>query len=136
MKRFIEKTSYFLLMIITLLALAACVLRFVGFDNYIVVSGSMEPNIPTGSFAVVNRNVDFDDVKIGDVIVFKYEEMNIIHRVIETTTINGKKYFKTKGDANKIDDGFIVTEENYCGTEVYFIAKLGYAVDFTHQIKK
>ena len=66
------------------------------------------------------------------VIVFKYEEMNIIHRVIETTTINGKKYFKTKGDANKIDDGFIVTEENYCGTEVYFIAKLGYAVDFTH----
>ena len=96
MKRFIEKTSYFLLMIITLLAITACVLRFVGFDNYIVVSGSMEPNIPTGSFAVVNRNVDFDDVKIGDVIVFKYEEMNIIHRVIETTTINGKKYFKTK----------------------------------------
>ena len=75
MKRFIEKTSYFLLMIITLLAITACVLRFVGFDNYIVVSGSMEPNIPTGSFAVVNRNADFDDVKIGDVIVFKYEEM-------------------------------------------------------------
>ena len=73
MKRFIEKTSYFLLMIITLLALTACVLQFVGFDNYIVVSGSMEPNIPTGSFAVVNRNADFDDVKIGDVIVFKYE---------------------------------------------------------------
>ena len=87
MKRLIEKTIYFLLMIITLLAITACVLRFVGFDNYIVVSGSMEPNIPTGSFAVVNRNVDFDDVKIGDVIVFKYEEMNIIHRVIETTTI-------------------------------------------------
>ena len=136
MKRFIEKTSYFLLMIITLLAITACVLRFVGFDNYIVVSGSMEPNIPTGSFAVVNRNADFDDVKIGDVIVFKYEEMNIIHRVVEETTINGKRHFKTKGDANKIDDGFIVTEENYCGTEVYFIAKLGYAVDFTHQIKK
>ena len=136
MKRFIEKTSYFLLMIITLLAITACVLRFVGFDNYIVVSGSMEPNIPTGSFAVVNRNADFDDVKIGDVIVFKYDDMNIIHRVIGIANINGKRHFKTKGDANKNDDGFIVTEENYCGTELYHIAKLGYAVDFTHQIKK
>ena len=135
MKRFIEKTSYFLLMIITLLALAACVLRFVGFDNYIVVSGSMEPNIPTGSFAVVNRNADFDDVEIGDVIVFKYQNMNIIHRVIETTKINDKTYLKTKGDANRMDDGFIATEENYCGTTVIHIDKLGYLVDFENIIE-
>ena len=130
-----KKIGNLLLFAILILTLSACVYRFIGFDNYIVVSGSMEPNIPTGSFAVVNRNADFDDVEIGDVIFFKYDDMNIIHRVIEKTKINNKMYLKTKGDANRKDDGFIVDEGNYCGTNVFNINQLGYLVDFENLIE-
>ena len=63
------------------------------------------------------------------------QNMNIIHRVIETTKINDKTYLKTKGDANRMDDGFIATEENYCGTTVIHIDKLGYLVDFENIIE-
>ena len=116
----IKKTDLFLLIIAFIITLLIFISGFF-FDKYLVVSGSMEPNIPTGSVAIVNRNTAFDDVQIGDVVIFKYKDRNIIHRVIETTTINGKKYFKTKGDANSRDDGFVTTEENYCGKALFHI---------------
>ena len=136
MRKFIENTGFWLLIVTFGVVLAIFVSGSFGIQRYLVVSGSMEPNLYAGDIVFVNTNIDFEDVEIGDVIVFKYDDMNIIHRVVEETTINGKRHFKTKGDANKNDDGFIVTEDNYCGTELYHIAKLGYAVDFTHQIKK
>ena len=92
----------------------------------------MEPNLYAGDIVFVNTNIDFEDVEIGDVIIFKYEDMNIIHRVIEA---DGQK-LKTKGDANKDDDGFVVTAENFVGKALFHIDKIGYAVDFKNQIKE
>lgn len=136
MRKFIENTGFWLLIMTFGVVLAIFVSGFFGIQRYLVVSGSMEPNLYAGDIVFVNTNIDFEDVEIGDVIIFKHKGMNIIHRVIETTTINEKTYFKTKGDANKFDDGFVATEENYCGTALFHIDKIGYAVDFGKQIKK
>ena len=136
MRKFIVNTGFCLLIVTFLVVLVIFVSGFFGIQRYLVVSGSMEPNLYAGDIVFVNTNVNFEDVEIGDVIIFKHRGMNIIHRVIETMTINEKTYFKTKGDANKVDDGFGATEENYCGTVLFHIDKIGYAVDFGKQIKK
>ena len=120
MRKIIENTGLGLLTVTFLAVLAIFVSGFFGIDRYLVVSGSMEPNLHAGDIVFVNTNVDFADVEIGDVIFFKHRDMNIIHRVIEATTIDGQKHLKTKGDANKVDDGFVATEENYCGTALLF----------------
>ena len=136
MRKFIENTGFWLLVITCLALFAIIISGFFGIQRYLVVSGSMEPNLYAGDIVFVNTNIDFEDVEIGDVIIFKHKGMNIIHRVIETTTINEKTYFKTKGDANKFDDGFVVSTENFSGKALFHIDKIGYAVDFGKQIKK
>lgn len=136
MRKFIENTGFWLLIVTFFVVLAIFVSGFFGIHRYLVVSGSMEPKLYAGDIVFVNTNIDFEDVEIGDVIIFKHRDMNIVHRVIEATTIDGQKYLKTKGDANKVDDGFVATEENYCGTALFHIDKIGYAVDFEKQIKK
>ena len=136
MRKFIENTGFWLLIVTFGVVLAIFVSGFFGIQRYLVVSGSMEPNLYAGDIVFVNTNIDFEDVEIGDVIIFKHKDMNIVHRVIEATTIGGQMYLKTKGDANKFDDGFVVSTENFSGKALFHIDKIGYAVDFGKQIKK
>lgn len=136
MRKFIENTGFWLLIVTFGIVLAIFVSGFFGIQRYLVVSGSMEPNLYAGDIVFVNTNIDFEDVEIGDVIIFKHRDMNIVHRVIEATTIGGQMYLKTKGDANKFDDGFVVSTENFSGKALFHIDKIGYAVDFGKQIKK
>lgn len=136
MIKIIKNTGIWLLIALVVLLFATIIAQLFGIHRYLVVSGSMEPSLYAGDIVFVNTNIDFEDVEIGDVIIFKHRGMNIIHRVIETMTINEKTYFKTKGDANKFDDGFVVSTENFSGKALFHIDKIGYAVDFTHQIKK
>lgn len=138
MIKIIKNTCFWLLIALVVLLFATIIAQLFGIHRYLVVSGSMEPSLYAGDMVFVNSNVDFEDVQLGDVIIFQYEDMNIIHRVIEeSTTIDGQqKYLKTKGDANKFDDGFVVSTENFSGKALFHIDKIGYAVDFGKQIKK
>lgn len=136
MIKIIKNTGIWLLIALVVLLFATIIAQLFGIHRYLVVSGSMEPSLYAGDIVFVNTNIDFEDVEIGDVIIFKHRGMNIIHRVIETMTINEKTYFKTKGDANKFDDGFVVSTENFSGKALFHIDKIGYAVDFGKQIKK
>ena len=45
------------------------VLLLTGHELYVVKSGSMEPAIHTGSVCIVNTNADYDDMKVGDIVV-------------------------------------------------------------------
>ena len=88
-----------------------------------VVSGSMEPTIPTGSLCVINVRRPYEKLKEGDVIVYlrKSDGARIIHRAISITD----EGIVTKGDANRIDDGLSTTEENYFGVSLCHIPLLG-----------
>ena len=136
MRKFVENTGFWLLVITCIAFFAIIISGFFGIQRYLVVSGSMEPNLYAGDIVFVNSNVAFEDVQLGDVIIFQYEDMNVIHRVVDEAMIDGERHLKTKGDANALEDGYLTTESNYCGKALFHIDKLGYAVDFTHQIKK
>ena len=99
-------------------------LYFIGpFRLVAVVSGSMEPTIPTGSLCLVNIRRPYEKIEEGDVIVYvrKSDGLRIIHRVVAVTDAG----LVTQGDANRIDDGLSTTEDNYFGTSLMHIPVLG-----------
>lgn len=110
---------------VVLLAFAAFLLFGVisGLRLCSVVSGSMEPNIPTWSLCVINTRASYESIEVGDVVVYSRSNgKRIIHRVIEITP----EGLITKGDANFSDDGVSVTSENLVGKTLFHIPYLGY----------
>lgn len=94
---------------------------------YIVLSGSMEPQIRTGSLCVVDTKVPFEEIKAGDVIAFETGTGSLVtHRAV--TMKDGM--IETKGDANAVTDGFTTSEANYRGKTLYSLPYLGYAVNW------
>ena len=74
-------------------------------EIWIVASDSMSPLLSIGDVVAVEENVNFSDIRIGDIIVFKepisYEGNAIISRVNEILTDpRDDLVILTKGDAN------------------------------------
>lgn len=94
-----------------------------------VVSGSMEPNLPTWSLCLVNSKTAYEDVEVGDIVVYyrRSDNLRIIHRVIAVYP----EGMETKGDANAISDGVSVDENNLYGKMLGFVPYLGYLTRLT-----
>jgi len=101
------------------------VLYLFGIVPYVVLSGSMEPTIDTGSLCFINKNADYEDVKEKDIIAFKLSDGTLVtHRAIEITETG----IVTKGDNNDDADSNQVKKENFVGKNLFWIPKVGYAV--------
>lgn len=101
------------------------------FNAYVIVSGSMIPNIKIEDGVVIKRERP-NKLKQGDIITFqthdqRYNGLVITHRIIgvEKTDYN-KFYFRTKGDANSSEDTYLVKEEDIYGRVFLMIPKVGY----------
>lgn len=103
-----------------------------GYKPYVVLSGSMEPNIHTGSLAFINTNYNFEDVKIEDIIAYEAPNSVLItHRVID---IKDDK-LETKGDNNDVSDGFTTNKNNFIGLTLFSIPYMGYILSFFNTTK-
>ncbi len=116
--------------ILLVLAIIAClglsVPRFAGIDQYVVISGSMEPAIPVGSM-VYSTQTDPSTLEAGDIIVFYSTEAGstpVTHRVVENNVADGE--IITKGDANAQNDMSPVIYSNVVGKLVLHVPMLGY----------
>ncbi|MBR5252009.1 MAG: signal peptidase I [Oscillospiraceae bacterium] len=122
-----------LVVLVALLAVLLVGMRFVGFNVFTVLSGSMEPEYPTGSI-IYTKEVDYTRLKEGDVITFMIsEDMVATHRIVgivpddtDPTVLR----FRTKGDANETEDGTLVHYKNIVGTPVFKIPYLGYVASY------
>jgi len=106
--------------------------QILGFSQtYIVTSGSMEPQIPTGSLIWVENTDNPEEIEENDIITFqKNRETPITHRVIEVNDTGAETRFITKGDANARADPGTVRPEQVIG-EVRFTAPyLGHAINW------
>lgn len=65
-----------------------------------ITSGSMWPALKTGDLVLIKGVKGKEDMKIGDIIVYRNEKGFTIHRVIK---LNDETVI-TKGDANNISD--------------------------------
>jgi signal peptidase len=95
-----------------------------GIRSYTVLSGSMEPSIPTGSIIYTMKNLGYN---LHDVITFKTAgDQTVTHRVVSIEN-NGEVLYVTKGDANSSLDGQKVTTDKILGktyVAIPFIGKL------------
>lgn len=136
MKKFRKITniiSTVLIAIAVILALSLLIPKVIGYDFYAVLSSSMSPKYPTGSM-VYAKEVDVNDLEIGDVIMFEFTDTtpatHRIHDIIynEDGSLKG---FITKGDNRDSADQ---TPENplnpsrVIGRVDFGIVALGYIV--------
>ena len=93
-----------LLIIIVAVYLPITVPRAFGYEIYTVISGSMEPAIPTGSLVYV-KYIQPEEIQTEDVIAFYGTDADgsiVTHRVVSNSAAMGN--FITKGDANSDND--------------------------------
>ena len=82
-----------------------------GWLPLIVLTDSMYPEIHSGDLIICHTE-DAENIKVGDVISFFDPAGNgtsiVTHRVTEVTTEDGELAFRTKGDANNVEDSMLV----------------------------
>lgn len=89
-----------------------------GYGLAVVETGSMEPNVPTGSLVLIHKT---DGYSVGDVITYEdYRGMSITHRV--KSIENG--IVVTQGDANESADMPFI-EDAIVGKVEMVVPKLG-----------
>lgn len=85
--------------------------RVLPYEALPVLTGSMEPALPTGALAVVVR-VRGDQVGVGDVITFTHPlrpSAYVTHRVAAIEEGPSGRAFVTRGDANALPDEWRVS---------------------------
>jgi len=102
---------------------------------FIVSSGGMVPELEVYDVIIVEGNSPFEDVKVGDIIVFyrpsdhdKDNKRVIVHRV--ASIIDEDPFtIRAKGDANPTSvpgTDFPITEDEYIGQVAYVVPQVGY----------
>jgi len=98
---------------------------------YVVSSGSMYPELAMHDIIVISGLALFEDVRIGDIIVFdrpKDHDKVIVHRVVAVVD-DDPLTLRTKGDNNQnsmVGTDYPITEEEYKGTVIHVIPQVGY----------
>lgn len=115
------------------LVLAGTAPTLLGFESFVVYSGSMEPALGVGDLAVV-APTKADEFRVGDIITYRPAQqptLLVTHRLVGIGLGDqGRFAFQTKGDANNVVDQVMVAPEAVVGRVAYRIQKLGYLVDF------
>ncbi|MDC0329996.1 signal peptidase I [Nitrosopumilus sp.] len=98
---------------------------------YVVASGSMIPALQVYDIIVIQGHEPFQEVQVGDIIVFdRPSDHNrvIVHRV-ESILSEDPLTVRTQGDANPSfirGTDYPITEEEYIGKVAYIIPQVGY----------
>lgn len=84
-----------------------------------ITSGSMWPSLKKGDLVLIKGIEDKDEIREGDIVVYRNPKGFTIHRVIKTE----ENTLITKGDANNVSDPAIKYEE-VIGKTLYFNNKI------------
>ena len=97
---------------------------FLGIKTYVIISGSMEPNINIGDLVVAKKIKG--ELQVGDVISYRKGHSVITHRISQKTENEyGEKIYKTKGDNNNTEDSEEIRKEDIDGKVIKVIPKVG-----------
>jgi signal peptidase len=114
-----------------ILALAVLVPALLGFQRYVITSGSMTGTYDRGSL-VFDRVVPTASLRAGDVITFRPPGHAglVTHRIHTLTTVDGKRVLTTKGDANHAPDtwGSITLHDAGQARVAFHLPYLGYGI--------
>ncbi len=119
------------LAVATLLLISILSIPSFPLDSRTVLTGSMEPAIPTGSVVFIYPKADYAE---GDIVTFKRIESSlevpITHRIVAAAEGDGdEREFTTKGDANDYADRNPVLESEIYGKVIFHLPFIGYLLD-------
>jgi signal peptidase I len=97
------------------------------FQPFVIPTGSMIPAVYPGDVVIVVKT-QAGSVKLGDIIEYRNlnDNINIVHRVIETRGEGAQRFFITRGDNNNTPDLNPVPAQNVIGKVVFNIPKVGW----------
>lgn len=120
MGRVIKTSENLLFVLAVFIMVCSLICQIAELKPVVVMSGSMEPAIKTGSLAFIDTRDR--TVFEGDVISFKSGDMLVTHRVVDVTADG----YRTKGDSNETADVGIVKDSSIEGKILFSIPKAGY----------
>ena len=91
--------------------------KMLGYDEYAVLSGSMEPGIPVGAI-VYDKNFAASEAREGAVVTYQLPAGTLVTQEEQTVV--------TQGDANNIADTAPVAWQQIVGVYAFHIPYLGY----------
>lgn len=122
MKRLVDSVRNIIFLVAVCVIICAVICVILQIKPAVVVSGSMEPALHTGSVVFIDKKKT--DPEVGEIVAFEKGGAFITHRVAKKT----KDGYVTKGDANKTDDFGILKPEAVIGTTEYSVPYLGYII--------
>ena len=107
--------------------------RLLDYEVLVVQSGSMEPAYHVGSLVYV-KEVKLESLEVGDVITFELGGGVLgTHRITEVLEENGVLSYRTKGDANAMEDKTLVTADSLVGEVKFTIPWLGFFITYVQR---
>ncbi len=100
-----------------------------GYSFLRTLTGSMEPAIPVHSLVVV-QETPAEELQVGDIITYVSTSSSLegslnTHRITQVNNNDGKITFRTKGDANAVEDNETISPENVVGRVVFVSTAVG-----------
>ncbi|MFL6502942.1 MAG: signal peptidase I [Nitrososphaera sp.] len=99
---------------------------------YVVSSGSMEPVLKVNDVLIVRDGGSWQNLKIGDIIVFNRpvgSDRVIVHRIADIVIdADGARIVRTRGDANPASipgTDYPIRQDNYIGKVIYVLPGIG-----------
>lgn len=147
MKRYIKKTGQIsskglniFLTVVVLIMLPLVVFTLIssktnklgGIQSFVVLTGSMEPAIKTGSVIYTQPTTSY---KPNDVIAFIQNGKTITHRIVDAKITEKSVEYVTKGDANNAKDSEAVLGASVVGEKVFVVPYLGRLIIFLSTVK-
>lgn len=118
-------TTVILLIFLTItIALTSGVFKYYALA---IGSDSMNPKIKKGDVVIVEKITqdNIGSLKVGEVLVYKYNDIVVVHRIIKMEKINDNYYFRTKGDNNNTEDAWTIDQVSVVGKAVTMIPYAG-----------
>jgi len=106
-------------------ALAYFVSGYFRYYAIAVATGSMTPKINIGDVVIVDQHIKYQNLEVGQVIAYKYDNVIVVHRLVDIVVVGDDYYFYTKGDANNAKDNYIIYPNTIVGKVNFKLPYLG-----------
>jgi signal peptidase I len=116
--------------VVIVLLIATIGPRLLPYRTFTVLSGSMEPSIPTGSM-IFDREIDAADLSRGDVVTFHppgQPDKLVSHRIVRVEETKQGSFLVTRGDANGVVDDWRIPAQGRGLRYEFHVPYLGYVV--------
>ncbi|MBQ9018841.1 MAG: signal peptidase I [Bacilli bacterium] len=120
-------SKFYIVLVIILSILVLLNSGLLKFQTLVIGSQSMLPMIDKGDVVLIERlnKEEKDKVKLGEILVYRYDNKIICHRVVKVSKRDNGTFYKTKGDNNDQDDKIVLSRKEVMGKVIYRIKYIG-----------